>query len=73
MLDVSEAAEEIVDDGDAAMDSGSEDDGEGGEDEIMEELQLQNDSSAHFDKHSDSIFCVAQHPTKPNIIATGGS
>lgn len=69
MLDPNEAAEEIIDeDGDAAMDSGDE-----GEDEIMEEIALQNDSSAHFDKHPDSIFAIAQHPTKINIVATGGS
>jgi ribosome assembly protein SQT1 len=73
MFDPADAAEEIVDeDGDAAMDSGSENE-EQGEDEIMQELQLINDSSAHFDKHTDSIFCIAQHPLLPHIIATGGS
>lgn len=71
MFDPSEAAEVIEDDGDAAMDS---DDGEEhGEDQIMEEIQLQNDSAAHFDAHKDSIFCIAQHPLNPNIVATGGS
>jgi ribosome assembly protein SQT1 len=39
----------------------------------MEEIQLQNDSSAHFDAHKDSIFTIAQHPLNSNIIATGGS
>ncbi|TAQ86622.1 hypothetical protein B7494_g5057 [Chlorociboria aeruginascens] len=68
MLDPADAAEEIEDDGDAAMDSGPEDD-----EEIMQELQLQNDSSAHFDLHKDSIFTIAQHPLHPNIVATGGS
>jgi ribosome assembly protein SQT1 len=73
MFDPADAAEEIVDeDGDAAMDSGSENEGEG-EDEIMQELQLINDSSSHFDKHTDSIFCIAQHPLLTHIIATGGS
>jgi ribosome assembly protein SQT1 len=72
MLDPNDAAEEIIDDdGDAAMDSGS-DAGEG-EDEIMQELHLQNDSSAHFDQHKDSIFTIAQHPLNPAIVATGGS
>jgi len=52
------------------MDSG---DNEEGDDQIMQEVQLQNDSSAHFDKHQDSIFCIAQHPLYPNIVATGGS
>ena len=77
MLDANEAEEEIIDDGDAAMDSGSEEGDEGAQynedDEIMQEIQLQNDSSAHFDKHADSIFAIAQHPVHANIIATGGS
>jgi ribosome assembly protein SQT1 len=71
MLDPSDAAEEILDDGDAAMDSGEEYDGE--DDQIMQEVQLQNDSAAHFDVHKDSIFTIAQHPLLPHIIATGGS
>lgn len=57
-------AEEIVPEGDdIEMDS----DGEG-----IEEIALQNDSSAHFDEHKDSIFCIAQHPLNPAIVATGG-
>lgn len=71
VLDPNDIAEEILDDGDAAMDSGEEyEEGEG--DEIMEEIEIQNDSSAHFDKHNSSIYCIAQHPLNPNIIATGG-
>jgi len=66
MLDPDEAAEEIPEDMDATMDSGDED-------EIQEEIQLQNDSAAHFDLHKDSIFAIAQHPLYPNIVATGGS
>lgn len=69
MLDADEAAEEIIDDGDAAMDSG--DDGQ--DDEMMEEIAMQNDSSAHFDAFNDSIFCIASHPTHPQLIAVGGS
>ncbi|PQE30113.1 putative SQT1 Suppresses dominant-negative mutants of the ribosomal QSR1 protein [Rutstroemia sp. NJR-2017a WRK4] len=73
-----DAAEEILDaDGDAAMDSGSENGDEEGDDQMMQDdqevIQLQNDSVAHFDLHKDSIFCIAQHPTRPEIIATGGS
>jgi ribosome assembly protein SQT1 len=68
MLDTEEAAEEIIDDGDAVMDSDDE-----GDDLLMEEIQLQNDSVAHFDAHKDSIFCIAQHPVYPQIVATGGS
>ena len=71
MFDPADALEEIEDnDGDAAMDSGSEHEGQ---DEIMQELVLQNDSIAHFDAHTDSIFCIAQHPLHPSLIATGGS
>ncbi|KAK5170700.1 60S ribosomal subunit assembly or modification protein [Saxophila tyrrhenica] len=67
MLNVSDA-EEVVEQGDdAAMDSGDEEDGDG----TLEEIQLQNDSAAHFDHHKDSIFCIAQHPTQPEMVATG--
>lgn len=69
MLDPEEAEETIEQGDDAAMDSG--DDMEEGDDNMVEEIQLQNDSSAHFDHHKDSIFCIAQHPTNPAMIATG--
>jgi ribosome assembly protein SQT1 len=62
LLDADEAAEEIQEDGDHPMD----------EDDEEEEIQLQNDSAGYFDKHTDSIFCIAQHPTNPSIIVTGG-
>jgi ribosome assembly protein SQT1 len=62
LLDADEAAEEIQQEGDDPMDEDDED----------EEIQLQNDSAAYFDGHEDSIFCIAQHPTNPGIIATGG-
>ncbi|KAF2743312.1 WD40 repeat-like protein [Sporormia fimetaria CBS 119925] len=68
LLDPAEAGEEILDDGDAPMDSGSED----GDADMRMEIQLQNDSTAHFDEHKDSIFCIAQHPVHNHIIATGG-
>ena len=68
MLNPNDAAEIIDEDGDAAMDSGAD-----GGDDVNEEIQLQNDSSASFDHHPDSIFCIAQHPLLPHIIATGGS
>ncbi len=66
LLDASEAAEEIADDGDHPMDSDPEDTAE-----PEEEIQLQNDSIAHFDLHTDSIFCIVQHPLDPSLIATG--
>jgi ribosome assembly protein SQT1 len=67
-----EEADEIIEGGDEediVMDSGDEDDGMG---EFETSIALQNDSSAHFDGHSDSIFCIAQHPLDPRIAATGG-
>ncbi|KAI9929839.1 hypothetical protein ASPWEDRAFT_269690 [Aspergillus wentii DTO 134E9] len=45
-----------------------------GEDEPMieqQEITLQNDSTAHFDLHNDSVFCIAQHPIHNNIVITG--
>ena len=66
LLDAAEAAEEIPSDPDAPMDSDPDDDAQ----EL--EIQLQNDSKAHFDSHTDSIFTIAQHPLIPSIIATGG-
>jgi WD40 repeat protein len=70
-LDADEADEVIEnDDGDVPMDSDDED-GEGGQDMQME-IEIQNDSLAHFDEHKDSIFCIAQHPINQEIVATGG-
>jgi WD40 repeat protein len=71
MLDATEADEEIEDDGDVPMDSDDEGD-EGADREVQMEIQLQNDSTAHFDAHTDSIFCIAQHPVHSHIVATGG-
>ena len=65
MLDPSEAAEIVEDDGDAAMDSGDED-------QMEQTIELVNNSSAHFDQHKDSIFCIAQHPLQPEVVVTGG-
>lgn len=67
-LDAADTAEEVAVDEDYPMDSGDE----GAEDdEQHEELSFQNDSSAHFDKHTDSIFCIAQHPVHRDIVITG--
>ncbi|KAI0376047.1 WD40 repeat-like protein [Hypomontagnella monticulosa] len=65
MLDAEDALEEVADaEGDIAMDS---------DEEEPEEITLQNDSIAYFDAHKDSVFAIAQHPTQPSLIATGGS
>ncbi|KAI1496252.1 WD40-repeat-containing domain protein [Biscogniauxia marginata] len=64
MLDAEDALEEVSDaEGDIAMDS----------DEEPEEITIHNDSIAYFDAHKDSVFTIAQHPTLPTLIATGGS
>ncbi|KAI1823767.1 WD40-repeat-containing domain protein [Xylaria intraflava] len=66
LLDADDALEEIddLDEGDVAMDS---------DDDEPVEIQLHNDSVAYFDAHKDSVFSIAQHPTQPTLIATGGS
>lgn len=67
VLDADDALEEVEDaEGDIAMDSDDEPD-------EREEIQLHNDSIAYFDLHKDSVFAIAQHPTQPSLIATGGS
>jgi ribosome assembly protein SQT1 len=66
LLDAADADEVIEGDDDVAMDS------DDGEQEVDEVIHLQNDSSAHFDGHKDSIFCIAKHPVHSNIVATGG-
>ncbi|KAI4087846.1 MAG: hypothetical protein LQ344_006538 [Seirophora lacunosa] len=72
LLDPSEAAEIIPDDPDHPMESDDNDDPEADAAQEQEEIQLQNDSLAHFDHHTDSIFCIANHPLAPTTIATGG-
>ncbi|KLU83438.1 ribosome biogenesis protein Sqt1 [Magnaporthiopsis poae ATCC 64411] len=66
MLAAEDALEEIPDDadGDIPMDSDEED---------GEEINLSNDGIAYFEHHKDSVFAIAQHPTHPTLIATGGS
>lgn len=57
--------EEIVqNDEDHPMDSDPEED-------FQQEIHLVNDSAAHFDIHTDSVFCVAQHPLHNSIVITG--
>lgn len=64
-LAAEDAAEEIPDDPDQSMEVDDDLDPE-------EEISLQNDSIAHFDSHSDSIFCIASHPLNPSLVVTGG-
>ncbi|KAL4782209.1 WD40-repeat-containing domain protein [Aspergillus varians] len=67
-----EAEEIFTRDEDHPMDSGGED--ADGDQEMMfeeQEIELQNDSAAHFDGHTDSIFCIAQHPVHNAIVVTG--
>ncbi|MCJ1389059.1 hypothetical protein MMC18_001913 [Xylographa bjoerkii] len=64
MLDADEAEEEITADEDHPMESDPED-------EDVQEISLENDSIAHFDRHTDSVFCITSHPRDPSIIATG--
>jgi ribosome assembly protein SQT1 len=68
MFNPEDMEEEFEGDGED-MPMSDDDDEEGG---AMEEIMLQNDSIAHFDGHKDSIFCIAQHPTHPQLVATGG-
>jgi len=70
MLDAADAEEEVEMEEDQPMEEAEEDDAGPGDD-IQAEINLQNDSLAHFDLHTDSIFTIAAHPIHPNIIATG--
>lgn len=66
-LDAEDALEEIQD---ATAEGGMDIDDD--ENDDREEIILQNDSIAYFDAHKDSVFAIAQHPTIPSLIATGG-
>ncbi|EWC44534.1 hypothetical protein DRE_06706 [Drechslerella stenobrocha 248] len=77
-----DALEEIIPDDDQPMDdlSDGEDAGELGSSTAYRgegagesiEIDMVNDSIAHFDAHTDSIYSIAQNPRLPGIIATGG-
>lgn len=66
-LGADEGEEVVQHDEDHPMDSDPDDDGE----DMEQEIALENDSSAHFDQHSDSLFCIAQHPRHNTIVITG--
>ena len=64
-----EADEEVVDNADVSMVS----DESGDDDHLTEEaVNLENDSVAVFGAHKDSIYCIARHPTRPELVVTGG-
>lgn len=67
MLAADDALEEIEESEDVDVPMDSDDD------EEPEEINLHNDGVAYFDHHKDSVFAIAQHPTRPSLIATGGS
>ena len=80
ILTTDDAAEviEAEEDGDVHMDSDDDNHPSNGapnpedDNEETTEIDLVNDSVAHFSGHKDSIFCIAQHPLRPEIIVTGG-
>ncbi|KAI9847762.1 MAG: hypothetical protein M1838_000785 [Thelocarpon superellum] len=72
MINPAEVAEEIASDPDEPMGSAGSEEAALHEVDADPVITLQNDSVAHFDAHQDSIFCIAQHPIHPEIIATGG-
>ncbi|OOF92109.1 hypothetical protein ASPCADRAFT_210515 [Aspergillus carbonarius ITEM 5010] len=69
-IEADEAEEIFNRDEDHPMESDPEDD-----DQPMtyeeQEITLENDSAAHFDSHTDSVFCIAQHPIHNSIVITG--
>lgn len=66
-----EDAEEVIEqDEDHPMDSDPEEDDQNAAVE-EQEITFENDSSAYFDLHNDSVFCVAQHPVHNSIVVTG--
>ncbi|RDW74468.1 uncharacterized protein DSM5745_07130 [Aspergillus mulundensis] len=71
-IDADEAEEIFTRDEDHPMESDGED-ADGDQEMTFEEqeIELQNDSAAHFDAHNDSIFCIATHPIHNNIVVTG--
>lgn len=76
-IDTTEVEQEITlgDDDDAPMDE--DDDEEVGEDNEMNEeetleIDMSNNSVTYFDKHTDSVFTVFQHPTLPLVCSGGG-
>lgn len=70
-----EVEQEVVpDNGEEAPVDDDEDmdmDEENGEEEDKLEIDMSNNSVAYFDKHTDSVFCIAHHPTLPLVMSGG--
>lgn len=65
-------AEEVFNrDEDHPMESDGEDDDQAMNIDEQEEITFQNDSSAHFDLHNNSVFCISQHPVHNSIVVSG--
>eukprot|EP01120_Amphizonella_sp_Union-15-10_P012035 TRINITY_DN5277_c0_g1_i2.p1 TRINITY_DN5277_c0_g1~~TRINITY_DN5277_c0_g1_i2.p1 ORF type:complete len:261 (-),score=49.37 TRINITY_DN5277_c0_g1_i2:56-796(-) len=59
----------ILDSNDGAPPEDSE--SEVGDTDEEEEILPLTQPKATFNKHTDSVYCIATHPTKPEIFATG--
>lgn len=74
-LQYNEVDQEInADDGEEPMDEDDDDEEMGGYEEMDESVQidLSNNSVTYFDKHTDSVFSICQHPTLPLVCSGGG-
>lgn len=74
-INTNEVEQELIAEDDADSDiSIDEEEGlpEEGNDEDTIEIDMSNNSIAYFDKHTDSIFTIFQHPTLPLICSGGG-
>lgn len=85
-IDDTQIAETVPEDENADAPMDDDEEGEAGEPMELEddghdiginddgniELDMSNNSSAYFDKHQDSIFLIATHPTLPMVMTGGG-
>lgn len=72
-IEMNEVDQEIAaDEGEEPMDEDEEEmeEGEDGDDSIQ--IDMSNNSVGYFDKHTDSVFTVFQHPTLPLVCSGGG-
>ncbi|KAK9454162.1 WD40-repeat-containing domain protein [Dipodascopsis uninucleata] len=74
-VDMDSAADVIPDDpedADHEMSDASDGEDVDGEDEEAEEIDMSNNSTTYFDRHKDSIFMIATHPSLPLAVTGGG-